>query len=209
MEVDILRSYHHSERVGIPETRWQPPATTSSGHDRVKNHALSDLVHPNHVAQVGSQVLVTRFADRCIQNLRSWRKVVPETPGHPHDGQLHDGVFWITCTNGLVVGYRLSPRGEVVGDEALRHDVFATTGRSGWCRGLWIDSDLWVVGLTELRRQPGHTWCDRPYGETETSLLFLSPRDGRLKAHLPLARFGHHPKVFTILGLPGTVRGAE
>src|SRR5262249_43483468 len=47
-------------------------------------------VHPNHVAVLQGRPLVTRFIDRSIQDLADWSLVIPETPGHPHDGEVYD-----------------------------------------------------------------------------------------------------------------------
>jgi len=66
---------------------------------------IRHFIHPNHVAVLADRPLVTRFIDRSIQDLTDWSFPIPQTPGHPHDGEFYDGRFWITCTTGLIVGY--------------------------------------------------------------------------------------------------------
>jgi len=159
---------------------------------------IRDFVHPNHIAIVEGRPLVTRFHDRSIQDLSDWSMAVPETPGYPHDGDVADGRFWITCTSGLIVGYAVE-KGRVTSREVARVDVFERTAHSGWCRGLVVTDELFIVSLTAIQERPGNRWCDRPTAGTETSVVALSRRSGRLVARVDLGGFGRCAKVFTIL----------
>jgi hypothetical protein len=163
---------------------------------------IRDFVHPNHVVVVEGRPLVTRFLERSVQDLTSFSPVIHQTPGHPHDGLLHAGCYWLTCTNGLVVAYAVE-NGRVVDREVERIDVFARTGRTGWCRGLLVTDELIVVGLTQIRDGPRHRWCDRPFEGTETSVLALDRGSGRLRARVDLRRFGTEAKLFALLSEPG------
>lgn len=156
-----------------------------------------DFVHPNHVAVLNGRVLVTRFQDLAVQDLSDWSYVIPQTPGHPHDGVVDGDRFWVTCTNGIVVAYAIE-HGRVTAREVDRLDVFERSGRSGWCRGLVVTRDLLIVGLTAIERMPRFRWCDRPFKNTETSIVAFDRRTGALAARVDLSGFGARPKLFDI-----------
>ncbi len=160
---------------------------------------VRDYVHPNHVVVHGSQILVTRFLDRAIDDVTTFRRVIEGTPGLPHDGLVDGDRFWITCVNGLVIAYAIE-HGRVTGREVERFDVFAT-GHTGWCRGLAVTRDHVVVGLTAIRRMPRYRWCDRPFEETETSVLAMDRRTGRLVSRVEIEGGGRQPKIFSVLPL--------
>lgn len=161
---------------------------------------VRDVVHPNHVALVGGRAIVTEFETRRLRRLDDFRVVVEETPGYPHDGQSFDDALWISCTNGLTVAYRVS--GQLPWREVERLDVFSATGRTGWCRGLWVGTSVIVVGLTRITRAPRVKWCDRPFEGTETSVVVLDRATGALVTRWDLSRFGGHPKIFSIVTAP-------
>lgn len=157
---------------------------------------VADRVHPNHVSFDRDRILVTCFAERCVQDIRTFTPVVLDTPGYPHDAHVCDDLLWLTCTNGLVIAYAID------GDhyrETIRLDVFASTGHTGWCRGLWVGTEHLLVGLTRITRMPRYRWCDRPFAGTETSVLLLERRTGELVAHADLSPFGAHPKLFGVV----------
>jgi len=160
---------------------------------------VRDYIHPNHVAIHNDRLLVTRFLDRSIGDLSSFRPIIAETPGLPHDGLVVGDRFWITCVNGLVVAYALD-EGRVTGREVERIDVFAT-GHTGWCRGLAVTSEHVIVGLTAIRRMPRERWCERPFEDTETSVLCIERATGRLAQRVVLDGVARHPKIFSVLML--------
>lgn len=174
---------------------YTEPAGTAPFHRRV----VRDFVHPNHVAVVGSQVLVTRLQDRAVVDVAALCPVVTDTPGHPHDGELDGDVFWITCVDGLIVGYAVEG-GRVTGREVRRLDVAALTGRRGWCRGLRATPEYLVVGLTELRHPPRYEWRGGALAGTETAVLCLDKRSGRLVARVDLGDRVRHSKLFDLEG---------
>ncbi|MDI1443605.1 hypothetical protein [Polyangium sp. 6x1] len=160
---------------------------------------VRDYVHPNHVTVHGSQLLVTRFLDRAVDDVTTFRRVIEGTPGLPHDGLVHGDRFWITCVNGLVLAYAIED-GRVTGREVERIDVFAT-GHTGWCRGLAVTGEHIAVGLTGIRRMPRYRWCDRPIETTETSVLLIDRATRQLVSRVGLDDPGRHPKIFSLLPL--------
>ncbi|MHA1248647.1 MAG: hypothetical protein ACTSRP_01515 [Candidatus Helarchaeota archaeon] len=160
---------------------------------------LKDFVHPNHICLLKNHIILTRFADRSIQDLLNWDIVISKTPGYPHDGKKFDDLFWITCTNGFIVGYEIyenSPIEKII--ECL--NVFKLTNHTGWLRGLFITEDLFIVGLTKISRMPRYRWCDLPFKNTESSIIAIDRYSNKLLYHIDLSGFGSHPKIFEILG---------
>ncbi|UQA58612.1 hypothetical protein [Polyangium aurulentum] len=160
---------------------------------------VRDYIHPNHVTSLDGRLLVTRFIDRAVDDVTTYRRVIADTPGLPHDGLVDGDRFWITCVNGLVIAYAIEG-GRVTGREVERIDVFAT-GHSGWCRGLAVTPGHVIVGLTAIRRMPRYRWCDRPFEETETSVLAIERATGKLARRVELDGEGRHPKIFSVLPL--------
>ena len=159
------------------------------------------FVHPNHITMLGGRPLVTRFIDRSIQDLADWSFSIPETPGHPHDGELHGDCFWITCTTGLIIGYAIK-NGRLTPQEIERIDIPRRIGRSGWCRGLVVTDHLIVVGLTAMQYMPPFGWSDPDFSKTETSILAIDRRTLKLIARVDFQRFGQLPKLFGMVELP-------
>jgi hypothetical protein len=170
-------------------------ATTGLSFCRRKTR---DFVHPNHITLVDRRPVVTRFLDRSIQDLSDWTRVIPETPGYPHDGDAVGDRFWITCTSGIVVAYALEG-GRITPREVERLDVPAISGRYGWCRGLVVTEELVVVSLTRVRKRANSRWLDRSVEDTETSILAFEHTSQRLAARVDLGGFGVYPKVFALL----------
>lgn len=158
---------------------------------------LRDYVHPNHVAVLESQILVTRFLDRAVDDVLGFRRVIQDLPGLPHDGAVYDDQFFLTCVNGWILGFAME-QGRVTSREITRVDVFAL-GHTGWCRGLFVTADHFAVGLTEIRRMPQHRWADRPMEGTETSLLLIHRATGKLERRVPLHHEKRHTKIFSVL----------
>jgi hypothetical protein len=176
---------------------YAPP--DASGALSFSRRKVRDYAHPNHVAALDGQVLVTRLLDRAVDDVTTFRRVIADAPGLPHDGLVDGDRFWITCVNGLAVAYAIE-RGRVTGREIERLDVFAA-GHTGWCRGLALTRDYLVVGLTSIRRMPRYRWCERPFEETETSVLCVERATGRLAGRIELEDGGRHPKIFSVLPL--------
>jgi hypothetical protein len=158
-------------------------------------------VHPNHIAVVGGRPLVSSFVNRSILDLADWSPVIPQTPGHPHDGEIHDHRFWITCTTGLIVAYAIE-NGRVTSHELERIDITKRTGRSGWCRGLIVTEQLILVSLTAVQYIPPFGWDDRDITKTETSVLAIDRTTLKAVARVDLSSFGQLPKIFGLIELP-------
>lgn len=190
-----------------PALQTEPGNPEPGYYDRIAGQPfcqskVRDLIHPNHVAVADGQLLVTRFLDRSVQEMMSFSMVIEDTPGLPHDGVLDGDVFWLTCANGLVVGYAVEG-GRVTGRRVRQLDLFASTGHTGWCRGLLVTPDHFVVGLSEIYRMPRYRWCDRPYEGTETAVLCVDRRTGALLSRVDLTDRLRHSKLFSILpGVP-------
>jgi hypothetical protein len=152
---------------------------------------------------VHNRPIVTRFQDHSVQDLSDWSVVIPRTPGYPHDGEAHGDEFWISCVSGLLVAYAIE-KGRITSREVDRIDLVANTGHSGWCRGLIVTDDLFVISLTTIQERPGNRWCDLPTENTETSVLAVCRRSRRLVARVDLSRYGRWSKVFTVLPMRST-----
>jgi len=112
-----------------------------------------------------------------------------------------EGRFWITCTNGLVVAYAVE-RGSVTSTEVERVHLFASTGRTGWCRGLLVTPEHLIVGLTAIDRMPRYRWCDRPFDQTETSVLIIDRATHSLVGRVDLRACGQRSKLFDLMVWP-------
>jgi hypothetical protein len=159
------------------------------------------FVHPNHITLLDGRPLVTRFIDRSIQDFADWSLPIPETPGHPHDGELFGGCFWITCTTGLIVAFAIE-NGRLTSHEVQRIDLPQRTGRSGWCRGLIVTDRLIVVGLTAVQYMPPFGWHDSDLRKTETSILAIDRHTLKVVARVDFQNFGQLPKLFGMVELP-------
>jgi hypothetical protein len=182
-------------------------ATTSHDVDRTAPsepfpiRKTRHYAHPNHVTVLHGRPLVTRFMDRSIQDLTDWSFAIAETPGYPHDGEIHADRFWITCTSGLILAYAVE-NGRLTSREVERIDIPERTGRSGWCRGLVVSDRLIVVGLTAVQYIPPFGWSHPEISKTETSILAFDRRTLDLAARVDMSQFGQRPKLFGLVELP-------
>ena len=80
-------------------------------------------------------------------------------------------------------------------------DTFASTGRSGWCRGLAVHDEVLAVGLTRIVRMPRERWADRPFDSTVTGLLVIDRATNIELAFSNLQWLGNHPKLFEVVPL--------
>jgi hypothetical protein len=159
------------------------------------------FVHLNHITMLAGRPLATRFIDRSIQDLADWSFPVPETPGHPHDGEIHGDRFWITCSAGLIVAYAIE-NGRLTSREVERIDIPERIGRRGWCRGLIVKDDLFVVSLTTVQYMPPFGWPYPDINDTETSILAIDRHTHKLMARVDLQNIVQLPKLFGIVEWP-------
>lgn len=187
--------------TGEPPPCWPRAQATDGYHATDRRSApfhqlkVPDHLHINHVGRLGDRLLATCFADGTIRDLRDFA-VVSHLPGHfLHDGVVRGDGFWLTAIDGSVIeldGHTLAER--------RRLDTFATR-HHGWCRGLAVNDQHLLVGLTEVRRGrlPRHRWADRDPEGSETSVLLLDRADGRLLARVDLTDQARHAKLYSIL----------
>jgi len=159
---------------------------------------VRDCIHPNHLSCFGQQLLVTRFRDRCVQDLRNWRIVIDDLPGYPHDGFVQDGRFWLTTTNGYLLAYAVDALG-VTNQLVMQIALFDRFGHTGWCRGLLVTEDYFIVALTGIYERKIVRWCDRITEQTETSILLIRRNDLSLCTRVNMESVSKQPKIFTLL----------
>lgn len=162
---------------------------------------LRDHLHPNHVVCIGDRVLTTCFADGTVRDLARLEVMWREPGAYVHDGFPHGDSLWFTAIDGQL--FELDAHSF---EEKRRLSLF-DVGHCGWCRGLLVTDQHLVVGLTEVRtpRLPRHRWAERDPGDSETSVLLLDRRDGRLLARVDLTDRIRHSKVYEILPLEKVV----
>ncbi len=170
----------------------------STGRDLpVGRRKLRDYVHPNHVAVVGKQVLVTRLADRRVMDVNGFREVL-EAPAPPHDGEVDGDRFWITCVDGRVLAYAIDDAG-VTSRVAVEVDVSVKSGCYGWCRGLLVTEEHLIVGFTAIRRAPQYPWRHHPFENTTTEVVLLDKRTLAMVTRVAIGGPGRHAKIFDIV----------
>ena len=186
---------------GEPPAPWSQPREDDGYHSVDRRSApfhrlkVPDHLHVNHVARVGGRLLATCFADGTLRDLHGF-DVAARLDGHfLHDGIVHGDAFWLTAIDGGVIELDAATL-----RERRRIDAFAS-GHHGWCRGLAVTNDHLAVGLTEVRRGrlPRHRWADRGPDGSETSVLLLDRRDGRLLSRVDLTDQARHAKLYSVL----------
>lgn len=191
---------------GEPPAPWSEPREDDGYHTTDRRSApfhrlkVPDHLHVNHVAQVGGRLLATCFADGALRELSGF-DLAARLDGHfLHDGIVHDDAFWLTAIDGSVIELDAGTL-----RERRRIDAFAP-GHHGWCRGLAVTDNHLAVGLTEVRRGrlPRHRWADREPDGSETSVLLLDRRDGRLLSRVELSDEVRHTKLYSVLPIEVT-----
>ena len=143
-------------------------------------------------------MLVTRFRDCNVQDVQTWRIVIDNLPGYPHDGFVQEHRFWLTTTNGYLLAYALDA--SCVTNKCLMQlELFDRFGFSGWCRGLLVMEDYFIVALTRIYEQKIVRWCDRATEPTETAIFMIRRQDLSLCAKVNLQAVSPQPKIFSLL----------
>ena len=155
---------------------------------------VRDFLHINHVQIVHGHALATCLHDGSLRDLTTFEVLFRDETLHPHDGVLLRDALWLTGIDGRILELDTDtwlPRASL--------HVFQT-GHWGWCRGLVVTEDLLIVGLTEVRaeRLPRLHWSTRPPGGSETSVLAIDRRSGRLVARIDLTDPVRHSKLYTL-----------
>ena len=156
---------------------------------------VPDFRHINHVAKVGGRLLATCLVDGCLWDIEAFESVCVLADVFPHDGVAHSGSFWLTAIDGSLIELDLASL-----KERRRLSTFETS-HYGWCRGLAVADDHLLVGLTEVRRGrlPKHRWAERDPSGSETSVLMLDRRDGRVMARVDLTDKARHSKIYSVI----------
>ncbi len=195
---ELLSAGWSGSPESVPRTR---PEGAYYGYGPGPSFGVSivrDYLHPNHVVAIDGLLAVTMLGPREVRCLRSLQCLV-RTDGHPHDGQLEGDRFWTTTTRGVVTAWDRSSG--VPWQASEQYEVFSS-GFTGWCRGLLVEPEYIVVGLTEMRSAPQYYWSDEPLSKTSTCVVVLERGTGRLVHHARLGEPERHPKVFSVLALP-------
>jgi hypothetical protein len=177
--------------------RYHTPAT-QLGSKAFHQSKVRDHLHPNHVGFLDGRPLATCLYDGTVRDLTSFAPVAQLVGGFPHDGLTRPDGFWLTTIDGLV--HRLdAAKRPMVAMESW--DIPALTGHYGWCRGLWVDAQHIVVGMTEVRqgRLPRHRWSERPPTGSETSVLCVDRNSGGLVARVDLTDTLRHHKIYSLI----------
>jgi hypothetical protein len=182
-------------RISSTEAYYQNPVETQLPFHRRR---VRDCIHPNHLSVFRQQLLVTRFRDRCVQDVQTWRIVIDDLPGYPHDGFVQEGRFWLTTTNGYLLAYAVDTTG-VTNKRLMQIALFDRFEQTGWCRGLLVTEAYFIVALTRIYERKIVRWCDRTTEQTETSILLIRRQDLSLCARVKLHKVSPQPKIFTLL----------
>jgi hypothetical protein len=106
--------------------------------------------HPNFIAKVGDELWITRFEQRDAKCLTdSSRPVIPIGIQKPHDGLLYNGKLHYTTVNSHIV--IADPKTSKILEVINLNEIDNTLLSLGWCRGLYIDGDVAIVGFTRIR----------------------------------------------------------
>lgn len=155
---------------------------------------VRDYLHVNHVGALDGVPVATCFADGSLRSLATF-EILDRLPGaFLHDGEEEAGALWLTAIDGRIL--RWSP-----GEGFVEHLRVFETGHHGWCRGLALTPEHFVIGLTEVRRgrMPRHRWADREPEGSETSVLLIDRSSGKLCARVEVGEGHRHAKIYSVL----------
>jgi hypothetical protein len=159
---------------------------------------VRDHLHPNHIGFLQGRPVATCLYDGSVRELTSFQPIARLPGAFPHDGLYRDDGLWLTTIDGVVHRLDTSQRPMVV---AETWDIPALTGHYGWCRGLYVDEQHIVVGMTEVResRLPKHRWSERPTLGSETSVICIERQRGTLVARVDLTDPARHHKIYSLI----------
>jgi hypothetical protein len=191
---------------GESPEQWAVMTDDDGYHATDRHHApfhqlkVRDHLHLNHVAELDGRLLATCFADGSLRDLRDFSVVARFEGKFLHDGVACGDALWLTAIDGSLIELDATTV-----CERRRLDTFAT-GHHGWCRGLAVTDDHLAVGLTQVRRgRPSrHPWSDANPDASETSVLLLDRRDGRLISRVNLTDEARHSKLYSVLPIEVT-----
>ncbi len=106
--------------------------------------------HPNYVFSINGEIWVTRFQQKdaiCVNDLS---KRMDIGLGFPHDGLVKGDHVYFTTVNGYVVVFNKNTLKKEAEIDLNASNIRENTPL-GWCRGLYVDTDHFYVGYTQLR----------------------------------------------------------
>lgn len=165
----LLKAGWQERQFSITDT---PPLGDYYQGDKGNFHQkiLRDFVHLNHVTVLPNQILATSLSHKCIYNVCNFSRIIEDMPGYPHDGLVYNGNFWITCVNGIIVAYKIE-NGIVTNKITYLKNIFKHTEHRGWCRGLMVQNNYLIIGITEIRKSTQHYWASYPRDSTKTGII--------------------------------------
>ncbi len=164
-------------KAEVDDNYYTPIESDAPFHQR----KIVDCYHLNHICKTKYQTLVTMFMQKQIFDLNNMEVVISDLNSHPHDGFIFQDEFWITCVDGNILCYKII-NGLVTKEIKCCYDIFALTGHTGWCRGLWVTKDYLIIGLTQIQvgKMPESRWSGYPVEKTETSILLFDRKTEKL-----------------------------
>ncbi|ETR71908.1 MAG: hypothetical protein OMM_02133 [Candidatus Magnetoglobus multicellularis str. Araruama] len=150
----------------------QPPTEDYYQSEKELFHQkkLKDFIHLNHVSILQNQIISTSLSHKCVYNVCNFTKVIDQTPGFPHDGIIHNDNLWITCVDGIIVAYKIK-HGVVTNKITYIKNIFEHTEHRGWCRGILIQNNYLIIGITQIYKSTQHYWAPHPHCSTKTGII--------------------------------------
>ena len=148
---------------------------------------LPDKVHPNSILLHRNMIWTSNLLGQNIGTIDG--KITVKVDGCPHDLIIHNNDIWFTTTDGRI--WKISEKSKKTSPQ-LMFDTFKSCKISGWCRGLYIDQDIILVGMTRISRMPRVRWTERPFEETITGIIVLSSRTGKCIDFLDMNNINEH-----------------
>lgn len=191
----LRRARHLRPTSGALESSADDPYFPAESDRSPWQQKLRDRVHPNAVRFDPSGLLISRFLDRSVERITEAGHDGVSFAGLPHDLVPMGNEVWSTTTDGRV--WASAPGSGHPPRPVL--DTFATSGASGWCRGLAVDERWVLVGLTSITAMPRERWCDRALEPTRTQVLVYDRARLDCIEILDLSALGIRPKLFSII----------
>ena len=126
--------------------------------------------HPNFVYWMDGEPWITRCTQEDTVSMYSPEKIIdlsgPDKEISVHDGIVRDNDVYFTSVDGclIVLDMRTKKVKETI--EVFKYDGYG--GLRGWCRGLYLDGDIFYMGFSRLRKTKSITklkWMHRFTGK--------------------------------------------
>jgi len=195
------------EWVPLLEVGWQersfsitddPPDEEYYQSDKSNFHQkiIKDFIHLNHITILPSQILVTSLSHKCVYDVSNFNKRIEITNGYPHDGIVYNNHFWITCVDGTIIAYKIE-HGIVTNKISYTKNIFEHTNNRGWCRGILIQDNYAVIGITKIYNSTQHYWAPYHQDSTKTGIICWDFNSNQELSFVDLSE--NESKIFSIL----------